>query len=393
MNWQLFSTIGYISVGLWLLVPVLCVLHQLIRPRRWLAHIAVAVSVAALVLAEVNSNSYVSRIQVDMSEQIAEQMSRQAMARQAALDERSKEVADVRFAEDRATEFVDEGGFNDADRAYFESIGADATPDWKKQKGTRSVSQGNDLEDLIGASEEREGVEVSQELEEAPEAEPILMSDRDKTLADRLDTANLKASRYVLLLGVLFLVFDYVRRLNVHREVYLPLPVPSRWADGLSEREVLRGPADKPKRPVLDELKLATRRGEWFVLMTDDPETAEQALKPIARLPLGLFKQKAIDVESATDMDDLFVFETLWFGRSSFVLCDTERSEALFGQVLDCLTERREKRAHTRRTVHVFWDIASPIPEATRQRFEALGRATGFTLLICKQPSTPETDV
>ena len=92
-------------------------------------------------------------------------------------------------------------------------------------------------------------------------------------------------------------------------------------------------------------------------------------------------------------MDDDFVFETLWFGRNSFVLSSGDRALAMLGRFNELLTERRKSRAHTLGAVHVVWDTALQIPEAALQQFAALGRATGCTLLLCpKRPARVEAD-
>ena len=90
-----------------------------------------------------------------------------------------------------------------------------------------------------------------------------------------------------------------------------------------------------------------------------------------------------IAVDSDPKLDDRFVFETAWFGRKSFVIGDPGRASSALELIIKLLTERKASRAHTRRAVHVVWDTAVPIPEATLQRFAELGRATGFTLLVC----------
>ena len=388
MNWQLFSTVGYISVGLWLLVPVLWALHLMIRPRRWLGHVALLAAVAALATAKANSATYVARIQVDMSEQVQQQMDRQAMARKAAEKDRADEVANIRFAEDASRDFLDIAGLDDTDRAYFESFAGNEDAQWKKQKKQRSDggTAPDDLESLIGASQERTGVQVSEELEQAPEAEPIFMSDKDKTMADRLDGANLQASRLVLILAAVFVLFDYVRRLNNSREAYFPLPVPSSWADALTDRQIVTNLSKRSASALVAKLKHIVRRGETFVLLTDDAQVAKAASMPMPRLPVGFPKHHVIDVAAEPKLDDGFVFETAWFGRNSFVVLENARAHGMLDLFMKLMENRRGSRAHTRRTVHLVWDIADPIPEVTRQRFESLGLATGLTLLICDKP-------
>lgn len=389
MNWEVFSTVGYVSVALWLCVPLLWLLHLLIRPRRWLAHIALVVGIGALVLATVNSKTHVGRIQVDRSAQIQEQMSRQAMARQAAEDDRADEVAPIRFAEDASGEYFDTAGLDEADLKYFESFSESVTPAWKREKKQRSTDDADpdDLESLIGAGQEREGIDVPDIIEEQEEAEPILMSDADKLTADRLDKANLSISRVAVLLAVLFITFDYVRRLNRYEEVYFPLPLPSGWSDALSSRPAELTLPAKPRRSLMDELRVITRRGEVFVYYTDNAESARNATVSLPRLPAGCWPIHVLRADGDPKLDDTFVFETLWFGRHSFVVGSPERAQAMIHRFTELLSERLRSRAHTRRTVHVVWDLAEPIPEQAARRFVELAAATGFVLII--NPSTP----
>ncbi|MGY8994712.1 MAG: hypothetical protein ACKVK8_11275, partial [Rhodospirillales bacterium] len=109
-----FSIAGYLSIALWLVVPILWLVHAVRRPRRWICHYAVIVAVAALFFATINSKTYVNRIQIDRSEEIEAAQARQAAARKAAEESRAGEVAQVRFAEDGASDFLDEGGMDDA---------------------------------------------------------------------------------------------------------------------------------------------------------------------------------------------------------------------------------------------------------------------------------------
>lgn len=391
MNWEVFSTAGYASVALWLLVPVLWLVHLLWRPRRWLAHTAIGVGVIALVLARYNSKAYVSLIQVDYDDQVEEQMSRQELARRAAENERAGEVAQIRFAEDGSGDFFDTAGLDDSDYEYFESNEIGQEPAWKKQKRERSTQApaSDDLESQIGASREQQGVEVSDVFEQQVD-DPIKMSDADKLTADRLDRANLTATRWVLGLAVLFVLVDYVKRLNSYRESYFPLPVPSAWADGLTPRPTVFTRPDKPRRSMRDELKTIARRGETFIYLSDDASTADRALTPMPRLPLGLWNVRVLDAGSDQKFDADFVFESLWFARNCFVVKDPERFSSMLDRFAVLLEQRRESRAHTKRTVHIVWDGVTPIPEQTLKRLSAAAQATGWTLLINPRPEPTE---
>ncbi|MBI1337219.1 MAG: hypothetical protein GC164_09690 [Phycisphaera sp.] len=385
MNWTIFSLTGYLSVALWLCVPVLWWMHQMIRPRRWLVHVAVGVALVALGLARANSDWHVSRLRVDQSKQVEDQLSRQALARQAAEEARSGEVAQVRFAEDAAGEHLDEAGMDDADLAYFKSIEEEQTPQWKQDKQQRDEGASSDadgLESKIGAEKISEGVEVKG-LPQQADPEPILVSERDKTLADHLDSANLSIARTMVLLAIGVVVFDYMRRLNARDEAYFPLPVPSAWADALTPRpNVVTLTQNDRKRSWRDELNWIARRGEVFLLLTDDKASASQVVGEMPRLPGGLWPVRVLCVCDHELMDDGFVFEALWFGRGCFVVDTPERAEQLFHHTLNRLADRKRSRARTRRTVHVVWDIATRPSQADLDRFAATAGSTGFTLLV-----------
>lgn len=386
MNWEIFSIIGYASIAIWLCMPVLWLVHFVRRPRGWLLHIAVVLGLVAFVLAKVNSETYVNRIQVDRSSEVEEQLNRQELARQAATEAREGEVAQIRFAEDAGNDFLDTAGMDESDLKYMESFNEDATPDWKKEKKQRSVESDDDsLESMIGATDETEGVDTDALVEEEPAA-PILMSDKDKVAADRLDITNLRVIRWLVGLGVLIVVVDYFRRANVYEDAYLPLPLPSRWADAMTPRDPVTTRTTSPRRTLLEELQIFARRGESYVYVTDDADAAAQAAATAYRLPLQFSPVDVLNVADYNgEMDDDFVFESLWHGRSSFVVDSSDRAERMLDRFIELLTERKETRARVKQAVHVVWDVAAPIPESMQHRFANLGRATGYSLLLCRE--------
>jgi len=392
MNWEIFSTIGYVSIAFWLCMPLLWLLHML-RRRGWLVHIALLFGVAAMVLAKINSNTYVNRIQVDRSAQIQEQLDRQALAQQAATDAREDEVAQIRFAEDANEDFLDKAGMDESDLKYLQSFNEDDPQAWKRQKKKRSEGTIDDsLEAHIGATEEQEGVESDELIEEEP-LDPILMSDSDKLAADKLDAMNLRMIRIMLGLGIAVVIVDYFLRANHYDRAYFPLPLPSSWVDTMTPRETVTVRPTSPRRSLLDELRVFARRGESFVYITDDPTAATNAATTVYRLPLHAWPVEVLNVADYNgEMDDDFVFETLWYGRNSFVVNSTERGEQLLARFMELMTERRTTRAHVDQTVHVVWDIATPIPAETRHRFANLGQATGYSLLLCREKPSREAE-
>ncbi len=388
MNWEIFSPIGYASIALWLCMPLLWLLHLLLRRRGWLVYVALLFGVAAFVAAKINSNSYVNRIQVDRSKQIQEQLDRQELAHQAATSAREEEVAQIRFAEDTKDDFLDKAGMDESDIKYLQSFNEGATPDWKKEKKQRSAATIDDsLEAQIGATEEQEGVKSDVLIEEEP-LDPILMSDRDKLAADRLDSANLTMIRVMLGLGFVVVVVDYLRRANLYDRSYFPLPLPSSWVDAMTPRDPVTVRTKSPRRKLLNELRVFARRGESFLYITDDQAAAAKASTTVYRLPLRRWPVEVLNVADFNgQMDDDFVFETLWYGRNSFVVNSSERGEQLLARFMELMTERRTTRARVTQTVHIVWDIPTPISEETRHRFANLGQATGYSLLLCREES------
>ena len=68
-----------------------------------------------------------------------------------------------------------------------------------------------------------------------------------------------------------------------------------------------------------------------------------------------------------TRIDDDFVFEALWFGRSSFVVDSAARAEQMLSRFIELLEKRKTTRARVSQTVHIVWDLKTPIPEAIRE--------------------------
>ena len=384
MNWEIFSPLGYASIALWLCMPILWLIHFLSKRKKWLVHLALLFGLAALITARVHSSNHVQRIRVDRSQQIQEQLDRQAEARQAATAAREAEVAQIRFAEDGRDDFLDQAGMDEADLKYMQSFSGDPTPQWKKQKKKRSTDEtDNSLEAQIGASETAEGISSADSLSGEASPEPILMSDQDKRAADRLDSANLTLIRWMLALGLLLIVVDYLKRANQSDQAYFPLPLPSSWADAMSPREPIIVYSKASRRKLVDEMRFVSRRGESFLLVTENPETAGNTAADCSRLPLGFLPVEVLNLaDFPNSVNDDFVFETLWYGRNSFVLNSVTRAEQMLARFIEMLEDRRSTRARVRQTVNVVWDIKTPLPEETRIHFAKLGQATGFTLWI-----------
>ncbi|MFO7822081.1 MAG: hypothetical protein R6V56_08535 [Lentisphaeria bacterium] len=381
---NLFNTFGYLSIVLWLTMLLLWALHFIRRPRRWLCHVALVVGLLAFICAKINSVTHVNRIQIDRSEQIAEAQARMDAARRKAEKAQADDVAQIRFAEDDANDYLDLAGMEDSDRKYIESFEESATPEWKKEKQQRSGTRRQDdsVEGLLDTSEEQGGMETGTLKDEAAEADPIMMPEADVMMANRLDALNLQLVRWLLLIGVGVVLFDYLRRLNVYQEAYLPLPLPSKLVNGMTPMPPARTRPAKPRRSMPEELKWLIRRGDAFVYLTDGSAAADAVPDTMHRLP---YQKGPVDIIRLNDKDeqieDDFVFETLWFNRASFVVSSENRAEQMLQHFVEKLHGRQATRAEARQTVHVVWDRNKPIPESLCSEMITLARDTGWSVM------------
>jgi len=386
MNWNYFNTLGYLSVILWIAMPVLWFLHSRIKPRRWLVHVALLAGLVAMAFAKINSKTHVERIQPDQTEQVAALQAEKDAKLQAAIESRGEDVADIRFAEDGADDFIDRAGMDESDLKYMDKTEQDAVPAWQKEKKDRSAGDGDDagLEDLIGAQEETEGV-VSEELDKATEKEPIIMSSKDMDMANRLDSLNLSAIRIMILIGLIAIVIDYLRRANVYREAYSPLPLPSAWINSLTPPPVIEKRPEKSRRSIVEELAWFTKRGDPFLYLTDEPAKAAQLPDAVPKFGKNRAMVDVLRIgDGGEELRDEFVFESLWYGRASFATASPERAKALLEDFAQRLEKRKTARARVRQTVHIVWDLKEPLPESVQETFETLAPSTGFTLFVCR---------
>jgi hypothetical protein len=386
-----FSIIGYVSVLLWLLVPVLGIFYFKQRAgakparglKRWLGLVTFAVALAAAILAKVNSVTYVNKIQLDQSAEIKAVQEKQDAARKLAEKSRSGEVAQVRFAEDGSGDYLDEGGMDSADLKYMEKIRQEDEPEWKKAKKTRSAGGKPDdsLEAQVSGPEEKKGVET------VPQAEKnvVLMVASKKVIVDRLDNANLKLTRLILLLALLLVLYDYLWRVNRYAEAFLPLPVPSPWVTAFSPLPPLVEQPLPPRRTPVEELAWLTKRGDVFIYLTDDPFAAEKLPSQLPRLGKGSLPREVIHVKANDDsVSDTFIFESLWYGRASFAVDASERVQSLLDTFLVLLADRKACRAKVAQSVHIVWHCRTPLPERWQNEGLRLLKASGFSVLVCK---------
>lgn len=383
MNWNTFSLIGYLSVLLWVAVPLLWLIHRRRRRWRWLCPLALVLALVSFACARINSETHVNRIELDRSGQIAGQEARDEAKRKAAEDGRAREVAQIRFAEDATGDFLDKAGMDEADLKYMENLNPSSAPEWKKAKKTRGeeATQDDDLESMLGGKAAVEGMEADA-LQEAEEKPPVLMSDAGMAMAHRLDGLNLKAALVMILLAILMVVFDYLGRANLYAVASRPIPLPSAWLNGVTPIppvEVRPAPA---RRSMRAELAWLVKRGDSFVYLTDDPAAAAGVPSSLPRLGPWW---RPVDVLSVTgeEITDDFIFEALWYRRSCFVVDSPVRAERMLARFLELMEERKKFRARTAQTVHIVWALSSPLSPEQQDMLAGLAQATGFRLFLC----------
>lgn len=379
MNPNTFSILGYISVLLWLAVPVIWLLARRFNLPGW---VALALAVVSFALAKFNSTAHVERIEVKQNEETVNQLDIAAAKRKTVEDARAGEVADIRFAEDGDDDFIDKAGMEDADKKYLESIDESAEPAWKgkKKKRGESETEGGDLEDEIGGKEAISGVQ-SDALPVEKERKPIFMSAEQVTLAQRLDSLNLDAARIAILLGILILVLDYLTRANSYARSYFPLPLPASWRNAFTRIPGSMHSPNPPRRSVSEELAWLVRRGDVFICFTKDASEIPTALPRMGKLG------KSIDVihVDGDHISDEFIFESLWYGRSCFIVDSMDRINELFGSFYAQLEQRRAARARSKFNVHIIWNVDQELHQDDIAAFEQHAGPAGFTLFI--QPS------
>jgi|TARA_B110000908_G_scaffold121271_1_gene142165 hypothetical protein len=380
MNSDYFSQIGWISVLVWLIVPVLWVVYSIKGPRRWLCPIALILAIVALALAKDNSKNYVNLIQPDRSAMIEAQQARDEASLEALKESRGNDLSDVRFAEDATGDSLDRAGMDKDDLKYLDKKTDSLSPDWKKGKKTRTAGGVDDgsVESAVGGGNAIQAAD-SEVLDGMEGRVPVVMLQEDLDKANRLDAMNLNIIYFLVLFGSLMVVIDYLKRANIYGIASLPLPLPSAWLNSLT-----------PLPPVVERtgpigLSSLAKRGDSFVYLTDNPEAAAKIPESFSRISL---RQKRADVLRADgeqgSIDDDFIFETVWYGLSSVVVDSTVRSEKLLDRFIELLSKRKDTRAKVSQSVHLVYDLSHPLDEVRKQKLSSLAKATGFSLILTK---------
>ena len=139
------------------------------------------------------------------------------------------------------------------------------------------------------------------------------------------------------------------------------------------------------------------RRGDSFVYLAPGPAAAVDVCAKLAgfearrRRPVQILRVGVAGEECS----DRFIFESLWYGRCSFVIDDPARAERLTKNFCRFLEERQTTRARVTQTAHVVWDLSGAASAADAEGFlqrwkqlvqavAALGKRAGFSVFLCR---------
>jgi hypothetical protein len=406
-NWNSFGPLGYAALAVAAVVPLLLAFALVRRTRPGVLHLAVLLAAVALACAEFNSAFHVDRLEPDRAAEVAAQEAAAEARRQERLDAvdqgRESQVAKIQFAEDAQGDALDRAGLDETDLRYLDKIEKEAaeekTPEWKRKKKARGEAGSGEesLEArLDGGDDAPAGVDAG---EADPEAvrQPIVVSEAELATAHRVDRLSLAWARLLLLAGLAITGIDWLRRANDYGQAYAPLPLPSRLVDAALPLPAIVVRPRPPRRPIHEELAWLLRRGDSFVYFAPGPAAADDVCAKLAgfearrRRPVQILRVGAAGEECS----DRFIFESLWYGRCSFVIDDPARAERLAKDFCRFLEERQATRARAAQTAHVVWDLSGAAPAADAEGFvqrwkqlvqavAALGKRAGFSVFLCR---------
>ena len=132
-----------------------------------------------------------------------------------------------------------------------------------------------------------------------------------------------------------------------------------------------------------DELRRLTARGDSFLYLGTDEECSSSVPSELNRL-FGRFLP--VEIIHLTDdaglMDDDFVFDSLWFGRGSYVVDSQKRADSLLQRFEALLEERSKVRAKVRQSVHLVFAPSLEVPRPQLEKLTRLSQLTGFSILL-----------
>jgi len=287
-----FGIVGIASIIAWLGALGLALNFAFHERRTFFFARAVVLALVGVLLAQINSAN-VSRIEVDHSLELKEARERQQSARQAEVDILKKRAANIRFAEDNATDQMDLAGAPSADKRSIYEKAADAQSGEEQRKKT-GRKRWQPIGDAAPEGNQKLAAATGESAEEEEGPTVRLLPQRDVDRADQLDFLNIWAARLALFAVLLALILDYFGRFRHTLGAVLPLPISGRLVDSLFPKKhsaVLRGGRSGFVRSYLETV---VRKGECFVYCGETdlpcPPAIARVHVPVADLFRYFFK-------------------------------------------------------------------------------------------------------
>jgi hypothetical protein len=379
---QLFSIVGYVAAGMALFVPIFWLIHWRCKTKGIAVHLSLFLALLAFGGARFNSETYVNMIEQDRSEELEALAKKQEERKKKMEEERSEDVANIRFAEDGGEDFLDVGGMDDTDLRIHGLKGP------KLEKKNRSATTvDNSLTGAVQSeSSEAEEKKLDSEAVEGDVVEAIMMTEENLQLAHKVDGLLLSALRWMIFFSIVYLVVDYLLRLNRYADSYFPLPIPGQAVEAFAPISGLRTLPTKRRRKMNEELAQITRRNQTFLYFGSDPSLTQSLPSSFPRLPLKKWPMEVLPLHhGGQPIHEDFIFEALWYGRSSFYSSNSQEAETVIMRIAELMTQRRESRARACQMVNIFWDLNKPLSKDIQKLFSLLGPDTGISLVIASK--------
>lgn len=387
--WETFGLIGLASAVAWA-AAVFFLLAGIAPRHRWNRWLLAAVIASAGVLLALATSASIRTIEIDRS---AEVLAAEAAGTKAVQEKLRSRAANIRFAEDTATDQADVAGVTVAEeegayeRAVEEQLakipayrarGKKARAAGKTAAGARA-GEGDGADDAAAPPADAEAAgdedaEPARDVRKLPEPQLVV--------ADRFDRGNRAIAWSALLFSLGLVGLEYVRRFNSTFAPVWPVPLAGTPVDGLAGKEhvVSLPPGGIETLPAW--LESLVRRGESFLVFAAADPLAGRSELP--RVSLGRFSlstpvQKCAAVELAADPSLVeLAFESAWFGRGCTVITGDKAAGDVLARFAAALESRRRCRAVAVRTLDIIWALEAAPPAEAAATIERVATATNI---------------
>lgn len=335
------------------------------RPRRERWFLAALGCALACWLLGSWSSGRVSDIRLDRSDEIRE--AQEAQQKLLGVQEANRPAGGtgLRFAEDAPGEAAGETIMTPKE---LSGAAPPAVPAYR-EGGKRKRAEGK-IDTETAALAERAGIGADVESSEDRQ----LKLD-DYRLVNRLDRLGMLAAKILVLLLVLVLAVDFLRRFNHPFNAFFPIPIAGRWLSQFHPPELVVEwvrPADDELRRYLETI---VRKGHTFFYFGDRADGID--MRRLRFRKWGLWRLPRLAVGSpGVPRDPEFLLDAVWFGRYA-VSVGRPDAETVLAELTRQLSQRQRTRAWASRMPHLVWDMESPPPAHVLDALTVACRETG----------------